>query len=415
MVEVYIGTENVKDSNEFLSCLWAEMSKEFGKCAWIYAPHKEVNKNRISFGIMDIGVESELSVSITYKERGTIKNLLFELEEEPKSIPKSMELHHRIKKVVKQAKSNVGNYISFKFAPLIYTHRPLASYEGDYFQTKIVKKHLTKLEFNVEGYDRNQIGGKAFKKLKQIMDFLCVETNAPFWHNEYIDGPEKILDEEIFQKNEDFIDGTPIVDDCIVLSKGGKMLLDQIISSNKQEDKVLELFLKACSHFHTARKYNSQLSHTLEEDRLVVNKDDDYKDLEQEVVISRRRGDSNTEIATTLYLSALEVITLTDLKEEKCNCCGQPKFQISKRVKSLVSEYMNDFVAKRLIDYYDKRSKYLHTGMQLINDETTTSTVPLLDIEDKTGCKVSIQVSLLNLREYVSYCLRKFYRENLIN
>ncbi|GMG75483.1 hypothetical protein ShirakiTB12_39510 [Priestia megaterium] len=413
-MEIHIGTKNIKDSNDFLRCLWAEVSKEFGKCAWIYAPHKQLNKNGIFFGFMDIGVESELSVSITYEKKGTIKNLYFELEGELQTIPKSMELHHRIKKVVKIAKSKVGNYNTFQYAPVIFTHRPLASYKGNYFQTKIVKENLTKVEFQIQGYDSNQASGKATKKLKQIMDFLCVETNAPFWEDKYINEPQKTLDKEIFQVDEDFIEGTPAINNYIVLSKEGKRILDKIICPDKQESADLQLFLKACNHFHTARKYDSGLFNSIEEDQLVVKGNADFQDLDRELAISRRRGDSYTEIATTLYLSALEVITLTNLKEEKCNCCGQSKFQISKRVKNLVSKYMNDSVAKKLIDYYDKRSKYLHAGIQLINDEPTISSIPLLDMEDKTGCKVPIQVSLLNLREYVSYCLRKFYKENLL-
>ncbi|WHY84686.1 hypothetical protein QNH39_18805 [Neobacillus novalis] len=416
-MEINIGITSEQESNEFLRCLWAEMGKEFGKCGWNYAPNKKLIKNRIFFGFMDIGVSTDIAVSITYKERGTIKNIYFELPDKFDAIPKSMEFHHRIKAVVNNAKRNIGQYSSFQFAPIICLTLPLATYEGRYFKTEIVDDFYTRFRFEVKGYDRNQVGGNAVKKIIQVMEFLSVETNIPIWKEKYSENHGSLLKTEIFQEDNDFIDGYSIVDKkYIVLSMEGKLMLDKILSPDERDDENLELFLKACHHFYTARMYDAGLSENYSDDLLVIDDKTDYplQSLDIELAISRRRGNSDTEIATTLYLSALEVLTLIDFKGENCSCCGQPKYQISKRVRSLVGHYLNDDVAKSLNDYYDKRSKYLHTGMKLTIDEPTTSIIPLLDMNEKSGCKIPIQVSLPNLREYVSYCMRKFYKENLI-
>lgn len=52
----------------------------------------------------------ELSVSISYKQKGTINNLYFELGKDRQEIPKNSELSNRLKKVVRLAKSNQGEF-----------------------------------------------------------------------------------------------------------------------------------------------------------------------------------------------------------------------------------------------------------------------------------------------------------------
>ncbi|AZV60313.1 hypothetical protein [Peribacillus frigoritolerans] len=134
-----------------------------------------------------------------------------------------------------------------------------------------------------------------------------------------------------------------------------------------------------------------------------------HEDLE----LAASMGGSHEEIAITLYLSALEVITLYNFREKRCNVCGQPKFKIKQRVKEFVTKHLNENISRHLADYYDKRSFYLHRGSMLTNDMPTVSTIPLLDKNDKTGC-VTAGIPLINLREYTSYCLRKFYKEKLL-
>lgn len=122
-------------------------------------------------------------------------------------------------------------------------------------------------------------------------------------------------------------------------------------------------------------------------------------------------GSNKLEIAATLYLSALEVVTLIGFKEDKCQSCSQPMYKINGRVRDIVKKYTPNY-AKDFVQYYDKRSKFLHKGLQINEKRYTVSSVPILDPDDPTGCKFPIQIPIINVREIVSFCMRKFYKDN---
>lgn len=421
-INIHIGTTNESESNEFLKCLWAEIAKEFGKCAWQYMPSKQLIKGRIFFGHMDIDNDLEnfpsklvFAVSISYKERGTIKDIFFDLLKENK-LPNKKEVLQRIEKAVNSAKQNLGKYSFFQLGTGIKSMYSLSTYEGERFNIKVDSKKCSKLSIIVESYDKNQASGIATKKINQLMDFLSVETNAPFWNTDELnEDVSEEIGKEIYQEDEEFIDGLSYKDGHLVLSREGKDFVEKLVNLKNEDDQAMNLFLKACHHFHTARKYHVQLENVYlanprADGDIMTYEIKRHEDLE----LAANMGDSHTEIATTLYLSALEVITLNDFQEEKCETCNQPKFNIKQRVKKFVTENLNEHVAKLLSDYYDKRSFYLHRGSMLTQDMPTNSSIPLLDKNDKTGCVDPVKVSLNNLREFTSYCLRKFYKEKLL-
>src|SRR5690348_14351447 len=79
-MEIAVDTPETNTSNLFLRALWAEFRRTCGKCAWNFIPHKDGPSNRIHFGHCDLGrPEGCLEVSISYNQRGTIKNIRFEL------------------------------------------------------------------------------------------------------------------------------------------------------------------------------------------------------------------------------------------------------------------------------------------------------------------------------------------------
>lgn len=421
-INIHIGTTNEAESNEFLKCLWAEIAKEFGKCAWQYMPSKKLIKDRIFFGHMDIDNDPEnfpsklvFAVSISYKERGAIKDIFFDLLKENK-LPNKKEVLQRIEKAVNSAKQNLGKYSYFQLDTGIKSMYSLSNYEGERFNIKVDSKKCSKLSIIVESYDKNQVSGIATKKINQLMDFISVETNAPFWKTDELD--EEVSEEsvkEIYQEDAEFIDGLSYKDGHLVLSREGKDFVEKLVNLKNKDNQAMNLFLKACHHFHTARKYHAQLENIYlanprADGDIMTYEIKRHEDLE----LAANMGGSHTEIATTLYLSALEVLTLYNFKQENCETCSQPKFKIKQRVKEFVTEHLNEFVAKLLGDYYDKRSFYLHRGSMLTRDMPTESSIPLLDKDDKTGCVDPVKVSLNKLREYTSYCMRKFYKENLL-
>lgn len=424
-----IGITDVKKSNEFLRSLWAEMAKEFGKCGWQYIPYKNKQTKTITFGFMDIGV-SILIAGVTYKNNGSIIKLFFEysdasydyeyIEGQEDKLIKESELGKRLIRVVRKARRGMRKYNDYYALPTIQSLFPLSNYEGNNFKTEYVGENKTRIYFPVSAYDENQVEGKITQKINQVIDFLSVETNAPFWNVPTTSRENKektVLTKEVYQEL-DFIDGFSVKDGYLTISEEAKDLLSYLIDSNG-ENEDLQTFLNACYHFHTARKYDAQI-HDYQgyfdrplEDGSGVGIEIYTKN--QDLRTALVTGGAQTEIATTLYMSALEVVTLIGFQSEKCKACNQDKYGIASRVRNLVNKQLNSHIAKQLNDYYDKRSRYLHRGYMLTNDEPTTSLIPLLDIDGENGCNFPVQVSLINLREYTSYILRAFYKEYFLN
>lgn len=422
-----IGITDKNESNEFLRCLWAEMASEFGECNWQYMPSRNKLNKTITFGFMNIGV-AVLMAGITYKNNGSIIKLFFGYSgthyeykgEQEEELKKESHLGQRLVKVVRNARKNVRNYKEYLAQPIIRSLFPLSNYIGDNFKSEIVTGNKTNIHFPIFAYDENQAQGKITQKINQFMDFLSVETNAPFWTSL---SPQKenhetvVLVDEIFQEP-DFIDGFSIKDEYLTISEKAKEFLSYITRYDGEDEDLLT-FLNACSHFHTARKYDAQINdyqgyieHPSEEGVGVeIEIYTKYQDLQTALVT----GGSQTEIATTLYMSAIEVVTLIGFKSDKCMECKQDKFGIGSRVRHIVGKYLDSHLARQFNDYYDKRSKYLHRGNMLTNDEPLSSSVPLLDVERENGCKFPVQLSLINLREYTSYVLRAFYKEHFLD
>ncbi|PFH83596.1 hypothetical protein [Bacillus sp. AFS088145] len=415
IINFYIGTTNEADSNEFLKCLWSEIAKEFGKCSWIYIPSKQYKKNRIFFGFMSIGV-GEFEVSITYKVRGSIENIYFEIKEDTK-VTNLKEVNRRLKKTINSTRDNIGKYKFFQFTTSIKsTLMPLAPYEGEKYYNRIdATSNYSHISVIVEAYDGNQGEGIAHRKINQILDFLAVETNAPFWECDGFEEKLELAYSEIYQEDEGFIDGFSSENGFLVISREGKNFIQKIVNLCNEEDESIDLFIKACNHFHTARKFQAQIENVYFGN---VQNDENGATVElkthDDLKLAANLGGSHKEISTTLYLSALEVITLIGFEDDRCKSCGQPKFKIKQRVKEIVTKYINENIAKQMSDFYDERSFYLHKGKMLTNHIPTKNSIPLLDKNDSRGCIHPVGVPLTNIMELTSFCLRKFYKENLL-
>ena len=61
-IDISLGLQSNKESNDFLRCLWANIRKEFGKIAWNLLPLKVENK--IFVGYCDIGLDKALEVTL---------------------------------------------------------------------------------------------------------------------------------------------------------------------------------------------------------------------------------------------------------------------------------------------------------------------------------------------------------------
>ena len=127
-----------------------------------------------------------------------------------------------------------------------------------------------------------------------------------------------------------------------------------------------KVFLRGCQHFHTARKYDAQIydrlkyhsTEEIESDLYQIN----FEERDEKLSIAAKMGSTHMEIATVLYLSALEVASSINITNPKnCSECGQPIYNIGRRVVDIVEKYLNVALGKEFKEYYKKRSKYLHS------------------------------------------------------
>lgn len=399
-MQINVGIMNLEESNEFLKWLWTNLEKDLGKFRFQYLPSKISQENKIEFGTINID-DVIVEVGISYKTKGSINTVYFNVpkqENEP-SPEKVAELNKRLSSIIEYSKRNKPVHENFTFQTLLSSDYSLMPYRGENFsiQTKGDKESI--VSFTVKAYDCNQALMKFTEKVNNLIDFLSLETNAVYKKGK----AEPVTDEVEFKAEKDiyytemFIDKFALKDGHLMISKQGKQFIDKLTDSSLELDNDRKIFLKACSHFHTARVIELQM----------------YDDKGEYIVGSIFDG-NKTELATTMYVSALEVVTLIGFEEDKCKCCGQPKFQISKRIKELASEHFPDMMAKDFIDYYDKRSKYLHTGMKLMTDTPSSQLVPVLNPTERTGCEFPFKIHLPWVVPYINVCLRRFYQQEFL-
>jgi len=102
-------------------------------------------------------------------------------------------------------------------------------------------------------------------------------------------------------------------------------------------------------------------------------------------------------------------------KLEASRSSGQPVYKIGKRVAEFVDRFLPPHIVKFFKEYYKKRSKYLHEGI-ILEDQSFFhfgKNIPQLNKNHDSGCEIPTQVSVINLWEFTSYCLRSLLRAGL--
>ena len=417
----HVGIDSNEEANKFLRKLWAEFRREFGKCAWNYTPTRIGIANTIIFGMMDIEIpEGSLIVSICYLRKGTIKTISFGFMDQKPSEHRLHELNQNIQKIINISKKNLDQRSEFFFKTGInIIVKPLGYYKGEAFVIHCSQGSTFNLAISTTGYDKIDAQTECQSKILKCLDLLSVETNSPFWKYSVVSKAEQEQEnEEIFVEDLEWIDDYPVINEKLRLSKSGKLFLDLIAQDKLNE--AQETLLRACNHFHTARKYDAQIydrlkyhsTEEIESDLYQIN----FEERDEKLSIAAQMGSTHMEIASVLYLSALEVASSINFKNKNCPECSQPVYSIKNRVADMVEKYLHFKLAKEFKEYYNKRSKYLHEAELLCNysyigitiPQLNLSHIPQLDLSDPINIdSIYSSIPLLNLREYTSFCLRK--------
>lgn len=415
---VKVGFEDSKESNFFLRALWSNFATKFGKCAWQYTPYKDGRKQIIFLGNMDIDLKNCFSVYVHYKKKAVVDKLEF-LDTSDKEI--ANEINKKFQEIIKETISNFKKPDTKYLNTTIKSYYSISNYYSDIFKIEPYNDGLSSLTFSVKSYGENDAEFVAQSKLTRILDLFSVLTNAPFNYSKRDENSEVGEGDEVYYEDNDFIDGYPVESNKYILTKYGKKIIERVIAwDNDIEDDNLKKLLNACMHFHAARKFDAQIydlyiyhgpEQTEEEGVYKIN----LSPRDQHLFDAREVNANIQEIATILYISALEVLStiVFSNEAERCKTCSQLIYSISAKVKDLLYKYFPDHLAKQIHTYYSSRSKFLHEG-RLLTSTYTGISIPQLDYNDPSGCKVVNKIPLLNLREYTGYCIRSVIKEYMV-
>ena len=106
------------------------------------------------------------------------------------------------------------------------------------------------------------------------------------------------------------------------------------------------------------------------------------------------------------YMSALEVVTLKDIEPSKCECCGQLRYSIAKRVENLVYEVSQSKAMRKMIaDFYKNRSQFVHLGTMLSENNYTGISIPLMNKGYGVGLIMQCNFRSADLADIVKECI----------
>jgi hypothetical protein len=426
--------ENELDSNRFLLSLWREfdiaLGRENKRCPWLYMPRRFNGKKQlITFlGVIDTTI-GHFYVCVSYKKKGCIENIHFYSQNCDE------DYHEKIKLLIRQAVENIDKLYLFHVRAKLISIIPdlkFHNYIGENFQFTNDKDGFN-LVFKLNAVDSFEATQLTEKRLRALISFLAIETNIHFDYDDVhisdivIQVPQDsiiLLDEVILEKGSeikgiDYIDGYPIKDSKVLLSKFAIDFIDKYIFVDREilNNKNVHEFLKGCIHFHKALSYEEQISPP------ALLTTEEYVLSLAPVGIFNKQGLINNAI--TFYLSSLEVISFEKATSTTCPECNQVQYKISQRVTDFVTEYLHDDLSKVFKKLYNFRSKFLHTG-ESSSANLNTHTRPMIDTSTATGAKdfgfVTVSINgnttgmyTTNIKEWTSFCFRNYYRKEIMN
>jgi len=423
VMNIQVGIDKVAEANRFLRTLWAEFRKVCGKCAWQYTPYRDGPRNLIFLGFADIGrPEGGVGVSVTYVKKGSIRSICFTHGLDRPVDPQS-DLGQLIQTTVEAARARMASPERKAYQVTVEClDRPLWFYEGHSFRMEPKSRRRFSLSVAVAAFDKPDAETQLIPRMRQILDLLSVETNSAFWPllrgNDERDEPlEQAPDRSgLFVDDPNWMDDYPVRERLYLLSAEGKRLLE-LVAEEESLGGPISTFMRACNHFHTARKYDAQVTDVLEVGKAEPTGQAGEYVIPLTVRYSRleaagQLGAAHAEITGTLYMSALEIASKIGGPEPTaCPKCGQQQFKISQRVTDLMTRCGGENLGRFAEGYYNQRSQYLHEGVMLSDLSYAGISIPLLDPSSTSGCRAQGASPSRNLREYVGFAMRRVLKE----
>lgn len=361
-IDFSLGYDSNKKSNDFLRCFWAALRKKFGKAAWNLLPLRIENK--IYLGHCDIGLGDVLDIYLSYKIKGCLSAISISVDDSVSDA----QLQRRLKGCITYARKNIDKLELFSFSLELDNAICFEKLNADYFSLD-----ANKLILNIYGYDLVDAKTQSSSLLKNICAWLSFDQLKYI----SIDGCAfQVYSDTVRQQLETQMKYRLRISDSV------QKYLDDFISKPYSYENHLSDIDKAVFLFGQGLKYDelSQMS---------------ISPLE-----------AYNEQAILCYMSALEVVTLKDVEPSKCECCGQLRYSIAKRVENLVYEVSQSKAMRKMIaDFYKNRSQFVHLGTMLSENNYTGISIPLMNKGYGDGLIMQCNFRSANLADIVKECI----------
>jgi hypothetical protein len=233
----------------------------------------------------------------------------------------------------------------------------------------------TEIGLIVDAFDEADSLYEFEARIGSLLDALATWTNCSFRRADNDDDSSALdLPHGVFWEDPEWLDDHPIADGLIRLERSQLAFGDEVVAGSINENHRLT---RACRLFHEG------------------------------LTLHRSSPEQFGDMSTTLFVSALEVISLTDDPTPPCKTCGQPIYKISKRVTELGVRHLGPGARWVLDSHYKRRSGYLHSGKRHATQPMVGHSIPQLDPNGIEGCAMPRLIGQpTNLMEFTSFVIR---------
>lgn len=354
----YVDFTSNQESNLFLRCLWSRIRHNFGRLAWQIMPCYDAKKKSVDVGNADIGMKSPILITLFHKKRDNkcLSRILFRNFGSVTNVEWG-KIVEKLKLSVDEAR-NYNQYISEHF--LEYT-----------FHSSLVFKKSEATNFNLEnnnykfkilGFDTIDIKAYGTSLIQIINDLLSFDILRPIYNDNC--KVKNCFDTEYR---------------IVFCNSEGKPLEDNK-EDNEEEDSRFELSDTILVYIENLINREFNYLEPLNRFEKAINFFTQGLIFERLQNTELRQYIKPSENAIVCYMSSLEIITLEDIKSTKCDVCKMEKFSIAKRVKELVKNASNNdpYQISLVTDYYNLRSKFVHTGELTSSNNYGGTSIPLI-------------------------------------
>jgi hypothetical protein len=368
---------SLSESNIFLRSLWSVLRARFDRLGWQYTPHRAGSVQRIRFGWIRLGTSSPngVEVIVQYGRIGVIKAIEFELHGEINSIYPGIEQWLRDSVTEAVALMGKPKHVSCCTQIVTLPAIPLGYYKGRSWYCGPLSNGNTEIGIETLAFDEVDAEREFSIRLTPLLDVLACMTNVVIESTTERNGERSGMEEDvnIYLEDPDWLDNFPEQDGYLRLTTSQVGFCDNLIGGMMVDERVrraAHLFHKALTLYYKMPEFY--------------------------------------DVATALFVSALETVDLPLSPPSTCTKCGQPTYKISRRVVELGIRHLGPGVERLFKDHYGRRSQYLHEGRARSSEPMQSQIIPQLDPKGIEGCTMpSLAGVPKNLMEFSSFVIRR--------